>query len=101
MDDINQKNNNTTNSDDVDQKQYNEIVDLINKAKDLTNEFSKSGEDRSKRLADMDEKIDKNLSEVETLFREMDEIDQKTNSDLDSLILNQIKDLSTNEEEED
>ncbi len=95
---MNQKDINNTSTDEADQKQYNEIVDLLNKVKDLTNGFSNSGEERAKRLSALDKKIDESLSEVDNLFDEIEKSDKSASSEMDTLILDQIKDLSSSDE---
>ena len=76
------------------EERFNSILEELKKVSSDRKNYSKGFYERIKKI---DTKLEDAISDAERFCEELKDVEKETNNDLDSLILNQIKDLSEDE----
>lgn len=80
------------------QESYKLVAKLLLEVKNIIKSIEDSDARRKQKMSQLNKEIDDGISEVEKLCSDLDEIEQAAGIELDKMILNQIQDLSSDEE---
>ncbi|MBU0534808.1 MAG: hypothetical protein ABIJ82_02350 [Patescibacteria group bacterium] len=81
-----------------DQESYELIQKLLREARGVINSIADSDVKRKQKMAQLSKEIDDGINEVNKLCLELDQIEQAAGVELDKIVLNQIQDLTQDEE---
>jgi len=81
-----------------DQESYELIQKLLREARGVINSIADSDVKRKQKMAQLSKEIDDGINEVNKLCLELNQIEQAAGVELDKIVLNQIQDLTQDEE---
>lgn len=84
---------NKVNSQNV-QSVNSQLSDLLNDAKNVSQEIDETNNEARKSMDDIDVEVDKSINNVEQIYSDLDQIEKDAGDELDKLILQHSEDLA-------
>ena len=84
---------NKVNSQNV-QSVNSQLSDLLNDAKNVSQEIDETNNEARKSMDDIDVEVDKSINNVEQIYSDLDQIEKDAGDELDKLVLQHSEDLA-------